>query len=707
LSLLTLTGVAPSSAASPSEIPRWPAPPAVGHLGTAAPPLLGKPPTEIPPLSAPAGPDSVHAAREAQQLAEQATLETRQPEVQWSPAGSTAWQTVDTQQTVSAGDRVRTGPGASARLIYFEGTIMEIAASTGLLVERLERTDTGNIVGRFFQSAGTTISRVVQLVDPTAGFEVETPAATAFVRGTTPRVAVAPNGTTVVTNVPDDTGGLVNVTGKDPATSLVVLLAGQETRIVPGQPPAAPAPQGTFSPSAEPTEREAGQSEAQQQRQQQRQQQQQLAEQQVAQAQAGLVAAELEAQRLAQQALALEQQIGGLINATVTPGVSSQPPSGVFIVPLPAGPAVPCARGPSQVCTGALVPGPGFPVSGSARGTQTGPQTWTVTLSGLTPGTAAAIVLQTTRGFETLPCPLAPPVGATICQGTTLGVGLVGGAILVLVNGVTVARGTILGTNEMVGTITATAVGTATRTATASPSATVATPTATSNGTLIATPTSTATGTGTPISSPSATTTTTAAVPATAIPTSISNPTQAATVTQMPIQPTTSPTPTVTPTSTASPEPTGPPTATSSPMPTATPTATTTPTSTATTTPTPTATPPPAAACVPSGAVCQSLISPPAGPTAGGIVVVGPCPTPTSPNCLQFSSTGVGVTVQGVITGAGDRPVAVDLPVVDATGTPQGSRTIACAPLPAGQADCAATLTGVFPQVGGSVTVSR
>ena len=51
-------------------------------------------------------------------------------------------------------------------------------------------------------------------------------------------------------------GGTQNVQGKDPAAGFVVLLAGQETRIVPGQPPAPPAPQGTFSLSGGLTEPE-------------------------------------------------------------------------------------------------------------------------------------------------------------------------------------------------------------------------------------------------------------------------------------------------------------------------------------------------------------------------------------------------------------------------------------------------------------------
>ena len=54
---------------------------------------------------------SVRAAVGAQDISEQATLETRQPQVQWSPAGQTEWQEVPTRETVRVGDRVRTGPG--------------------------------------------------------------------------------------------------------------------------------------------------------------------------------------------------------------------------------------------------------------------------------------------------------------------------------------------------------------------------------------------------------------------------------------------------------------------------------------------------------------------------------------------------------------------------------------------------------------------
>jgi hypothetical protein len=365
----------------------------------------------------------------------------------------------------------------------------------------------------------------VPLGDLGASFQIETPAVTAFVQGTTLRVAVATNGTTVVGNLPEGTGGLVRVQGRDPGATLITLAPGQETLVRAGQPPTPPGPLSTSTGAS--SEVQPDSAAPAPSRQQQRQQQQVVAQQQMLQAQAALVAGQAELARLEQQETLLRRQLAQLLAATPTP-------------------------------------------------TGTG-------------------LRQTLTSL-----PLQPAPALTLTSSPTL----------------------------------------AARTATAVPTAPPLTPTASpvSGETATPTPTVTALPTGTTV-------------------------------------PTTSPTPTTVPTATASPTPTG--------------------------------TPLPSAACVPSGALCQAMISPPAGPMAGGIIAIGPCPTPTALNCLQFLSTGGGVTVQGIIMGAGGSPMMVDLPMVDETGTPQGSRTIVCVPLPAGQADCAAVLAGVFPAVGGSVTVSR
>jgi hypothetical protein len=191
-------------------------------------------------VGAAGGPASV--ARQG--TADLATLETMQPTVEWLAIDRSGWAAVPPREpaTVREGDRVRTARGATARLIYFEGSATEIGADTNLVVQRLNRSPGGSIVGNLFQSVGTTVSRVVRLADTSASFEIETPAATALVRGTTPRVEVGATGTTRVANEPDETGGRVDVEAKDPTRGRVTLQPGEETTIVVGQPPSPPRP---------------------------------------------------------------------------------------------------------------------------------------------------------------------------------------------------------------------------------------------------------------------------------------------------------------------------------------------------------------------------------------------------------------------------------------------------------------------------------
>src|SRR5437763_16725213 len=53
----------------------------------------------------------------AQELADEALPQMRRPEVQWSPVGAIRSQSVDRDQSARVGDRVRTGPAASAGLV--------------------------------------------------------------------------------------------------------------------------------------------------------------------------------------------------------------------------------------------------------------------------------------------------------------------------------------------------------------------------------------------------------------------------------------------------------------------------------------------------------------------------------------------------------------------------------------------------------------
>ena len=103
----------------------------------------------------------------SQQLGAQATLETRQPEVQWSAGGEARRGGV-----YSAAGRARGRPradrgGGSRALDLLRGHGHRgFGPDTGLLVQQLERSADGNLVARLFQSVGTTVNRVVRLTGP-------------------------------------------------------------------------------------------------------------------------------------------------------------------------------------------------------------------------------------------------------------------------------------------------------------------------------------------------------------------------------------------------------------------------------------------------------------------------------------------------------------------------------------------------------------
>jgi hypothetical protein len=345
--------------------------PLVGPLTNAARLATGEATADNPEESDQAAPAPA-LPPPAQPLGDQATLETVRPEVQWTPAGATTAQTVATRQIVRAGDRITTGPGGAARLIYFEGSVTELGASTTITLQRLDRTASGNIVTRLVQAVGATVSRVGQLVDPAATFEVETPAATAFVRGTTPEINVAPDGRTRVVNRPDGTSGQVIVRsqvpnvpevtlgqgqateiqrGQPPTTPVQALLGfgvgllsvrntigdrietievgpGEQTQVRPGSAPSAPSRTDAVSQTASATQAQERQQAERQERQREEQAQ---AEAQAAQAQAALVAAQAEMTRLLQQENALRQELTAALGALSQGGKGVAPSNDLLI----------------------------------------------------------------------------------------------------------------------------------------------------------------------------------------------------------------------------------------------------------------------------------------------------------------------------------------------------------------------------------------
>jgi hypothetical protein len=126
--------------------------------------------------------------------------------------------------TLRAGDVVRTGPDGRAEIEYFDGSLTRMdEATTFVLRELASIPDTpGSKLIEGEQAAGRTFQRIVEITDSESRFDVETPTATASVRGTQYVLTVHPDGSTELWVLPDD----------DPGTSSVVLILEDGTEIV-------------------------------------------------------------------------------------------------------------------------------------------------------------------------------------------------------------------------------------------------------------------------------------------------------------------------------------------------------------------------------------------------------------------------------------------------------------------------------------------
>jgi hypothetical protein len=84
---------------------------------------------------------------------------------------------------MQVGDRVRTDGRGSVRLEFPEYSTTTMSPNTGVRIDRLEEGPSGGVHVRLFHAAGATLHRVPGTADTGITFEVETPAATVWVRG--------------------------------------------------------------------------------------------------------------------------------------------------------------------------------------------------------------------------------------------------------------------------------------------------------------------------------------------------------------------------------------------------------------------------------------------------------------------------------------------------------------------------------------------
>jgi hypothetical protein len=161
--------------------------------------------------------------------AQAATLAEVSGQVQVASAGETSgWHTARDGERLRSGQRIHTGPGSSATLIFFDGSQSTLQAGTDLILRRVEG-GWGNLLHVVLdQQAGKTDHRVVPFGGKHSSFLVLTPGGTASVHGTRFRVAVVPQGASRFS-----VGSGVILVAND--RSQVYLEAGQAIAAQPGQ----------------------------------------------------------------------------------------------------------------------------------------------------------------------------------------------------------------------------------------------------------------------------------------------------------------------------------------------------------------------------------------------------------------------------------------------------------------------------------------
>jgi len=170
----------------------------------------------------------------AQGVAEPTLLQPLEPEVQLASGGD-VWRSILTIQPVQAGDRIQTGPGAAARLLFADGIRTEVGPGTNLALNSLERGDQRGLLVRLVQLSGTTVKWNAAEDRPALAMEIETPAAIASTWEAGLRVDVTMDGVTRVVNL-SESSGVVTVQSLAPSTT-VTLRPGEMTDVQVGAPP--------------------------------------------------------------------------------------------------------------------------------------------------------------------------------------------------------------------------------------------------------------------------------------------------------------------------------------------------------------------------------------------------------------------------------------------------------------------------------------
>jgi len=162
-----------------------------------------------------------------------ASVSSPSGEVLVQKEGSTTWVEATHGMKLSDGDHVKTGSTGTALIVFFEGSVMELEWNSEIVISQMQVADSGSTSIQLMQMVGKSVNRVEQMIDPASHYDVETPAGSAVVLGTTFYVLVGDQGYTTVQCY----GGDVTFSA---GGASVVLPAGMESSALPGGQPGQP-----------------------------------------------------------------------------------------------------------------------------------------------------------------------------------------------------------------------------------------------------------------------------------------------------------------------------------------------------------------------------------------------------------------------------------------------------------------------------------
>ena len=140
-------------------------------------------------------------------LASECTLTVLSGNVEVLNSETNRWQQGTDGMTLEVGTRIRTGEDAHAIFTFFEGSTVKLEPGTDVEIQQVEYTEEGSTRIILKQWLGRTWSRVVKMMGSGSNYEIETPSATAVVRGTLFTTEVDETGSTKVKT----TEGMVSV----------------------------------------------------------------------------------------------------------------------------------------------------------------------------------------------------------------------------------------------------------------------------------------------------------------------------------------------------------------------------------------------------------------------------------------------------------------------------------------------------------------